>query len=65
MDIRTEKLRTEPGGLQPWLKIASLSNIRPNTNIIHYNAMPTGLGSGGDGNSNTYLSNYLLKSLVL
>jgi hypothetical protein len=26
--------------------------------IIHYNAMPVGLGSGGDGNSNTYLSNY-------
>ena len=26
--------------------------------IIHYNAMPVGLGSGNDGNSSTYLSNY-------
>ena len=32
--------------------------------IIHYNAMPTGLGSGGDGNSNTYLSNYFPQGLL-
>ena len=39
----------------------------PNANykyIIHYNAMPTGLGSGGDGNSNTYLSNYFPQGLL-
>lgn len=32
--------------------------------IIHYNAMPTGLGSGGDGDSNTYLSNYFPQGLL-
>ena len=32
--------------------------------IIHYNVMPTGLGSGGDGNSNTYLSNYFPQGLL-
>ena len=32
--------------------------------IIHYNAMPVGLGSGGDGNSNTYLSNYFPQGLL-
>ena len=32
--------------------------------IIHYNAMPTGLGSGSDGNSNTYLSNYFPQGLL-
>ena len=32
--------------------------------IIHYNAMPAGLGSGGDGNSNTYLSNYFPQGLL-
>ena len=39
----------------------------PNANykyIIHYNAMPVGLGSGGDGNSNTYLSNYFPQGLL-
>ena len=39
----------------------------PNANykyIIHYNVMPTGLGSGGDGNSNTYLSNYFPQGLL-
>ena len=32
--------------------------------IIHYNVMPTGLGSGGDGNSNTFLSNYFPQGLL-
>jgi len=32
--------------------------------IIHYNVMPVGLGSGGDGNSNTYLSNYFPQGLL-
>ena len=32
--------------------------------IIHYNAMPVGLGSGGDGNSNTYISNYFPQGLL-
>jgi len=32
--------------------------------IIHYNAMPVGLGSGGDGNSSTYLSNYFPQGLL-
>ena len=32
--------------------------------IIHYNAMPEGLGSGGDGSSNTYLSNYFPQGLL-
>jgi hypothetical protein len=32
--------------------------------IIHYNAMPVGLGSGSDGNSNTYLSNYFPQGLL-
>jgi len=32
--------------------------------ILHWNAMPTGLGSGGDGNSNTYLSNYFPQGLL-
>ena len=32
--------------------------------IIHYNAMPVGLGSGNDGNSNTYLSNYFPQGLL-
>ena len=32
--------------------------------IIHYNAQPVGLGSGGDGNSNTYLSNYFPQGLL-
>ena len=32
--------------------------------IIHYNAMPVGLGSGGDGDSNTYLSNYFPQGLL-
>ena len=39
----------------------------PNANykyIIHYNAMPVGLGSGNDGNSNTYLSNYFPQGLL-
>jgi hypothetical protein len=39
----------------------------PNANyqyIIHYNVMPVGLGSGGDGNSNTYLSNYFPQGLL-
>ena len=39
----------------------------PNANyqyIIHYNAMPVGLGSGGDGNSNTFLSNYFPQGLL-
>ena len=39
----------------------------PNANyqyIIHYNVMPTGLGSGGDGNSNTFLSNYFPQGLL-
>ena len=39
----------------------------PNANykyIIHYNAMPVGLGSGGDGNSNTYISNYFPQGLL-
>ena len=32
--------------------------------IIHYNAMPVGLGSGNDGNSSTYLSNYFPQGLL-
>jgi len=32
--------------------------------IIHYNVQPVGLGSGGDGNSNTYLSNYFPQGLL-
>ena len=39
----------------------------PNANykyIIHYNVQPVGLGSGGDGNSNTYLSNYFPQGLL-
>jgi hypothetical protein len=32
--------------------------------IIHYNAMPVGLGSGDDGNSNTYISNYFPQGLL-
>ena len=32
--------------------------------ILHWNEMPTGLGSGGDGNSNTYLSNYFPQGLL-
>jgi hypothetical protein len=39
----------------------------PNANyqyIIHYNVMPVGLGSGGNGNSNTYLSNYFPQGLL-
>ena len=39
----------------------------PNANyqyIIHYNVMPVGLGSGNDGNSNTYLSNYFPQGLL-
>jgi hypothetical protein len=32
--------------------------------IIHYNAMPVGLGSGADGNSNTFLSNYFPQGLL-
>ena len=39
----------------------------PNANyqyIIHYNAMPVGLGSGGNGNSNTFLSNYFPQGLL-
>ena len=39
----------------------------PNANyqyIIHYNVMPVGLGSGGDGNSQTYLSNYFPQGLL-
>ena len=32
--------------------------------ILHWNAMPTGLGSGGDGNSNTFLSNYFPQGLL-
>ena len=39
----------------------------PNANyqyIIHYNVMPTGLGSGADGNSNTYVSNYFPQGLL-
>jgi len=31
---------------------------------IHYNAMPVGLGSGNDGNSSTYLSNYFPQGLL-
>ena len=39
----------------------------PNANyqyIIHYNAMPVGLGSGNDGTSSTYLSNYFPQGLL-
>ena len=39
----------------------------PNANyqyIIHYNVMPVGLGSGNDGNSSTYLSNYFPQGLL-
>jgi len=39
----------------------------PNANyqyIIHYNAMPVGLGSGNDGASSTYLSNYFPQGLL-
>ena len=39
----------------------------PNANyqyIIHYNVMPVGLGSGNDGNSNTYISNYFPQGLL-
>jgi len=32
--------------------------------IIHYNTMPVGLGSGNDGNSSTYLSNYFPQGLL-
>mgnify|MGYP003664353119 FL=1 len=32
--------------------------------IIHYNAMPVGLGSGDDGNSNTFISNYFPQGLL-
>ena len=32
--------------------------------IIHYNAMPVGLGSGGGGSSETYLSNYFPQGLL-
>jgi len=32
--------------------------------IIHYNAMPVGLGSGADGTSETYLSNYFPQGLL-
>ena len=32
--------------------------------IIHYNVQPVGLGSGSDGNSNTYLSNYFPQGLL-
>ena len=31
---------------------------------IYYNKMPVGLGSGDDGNSNTYLSNYFPQGLL-
>ena len=31
---------------------------------IYYNKYPTGLGSGSDGNSNTYLSNYFPQGLL-
>ena len=31
---------------------------------IHYNAMPVGLGSGNDGNSSTFLSNYFPQGLL-
>ena len=31
---------------------------------IYYNKYPVGLGSGGDGNSNTYLSNYFPQGLL-
>lgn len=31
---------------------------------IHCNVMPVGLGSGGDGNSNTFLSNYFPQGLL-
>ena len=31
---------------------------------IYYNKMPVGLGSGSDGNSNTYLSNYFPQGLL-
>ena len=31
---------------------------------IHYNKMPVGLGSGGDGNSDTYISTYFSQGLL-
>jgi len=39
----------------------------PNANYqynIHYNVMPVGLGSGNDGNSSTFLSNYFPQGLL-
>ena len=39
----------------------------PNANYvikIYGNAMPTGLGSGSDGNSHTYISNYFPQGLL-